>query len=70
MENYIILEELAQTQFSTILKCRNKKTKDIVVLKVINEKKTEDAPSKQVLREIVVMTNFKHINVSKINYIK
>lgn len=63
MENYILLEELAQTPFSIINKCKNKKTNEIVVLKIINEKKTEDSPSKPVLREIVIMTTFKHPNV-------
>ena len=64
MDNYIILEEIAQTQFSTILKVKNKKTKDVVVLKVINPRKIDEAPSKENLRELLVLMNFKHTNVT------
>ena len=63
MESFIVIKELATTAYSTILKCRNKKTKEIVVLKILNEKKTEESPSKTVLREITALFNLKHINV-------
>ena len=67
MNNFIVLEEICQTQFSTILRCKNKTTRDIVVLKEIRQKKTEDAPSKQVLREILIMMNFSHPHIVKYN---
>ena len=67
MNNFIVLEELCQTQFSTILRCKNKTTRDIVVLKEIRQKKTEDAPSKEVLREILIMMNFSHPHIVKYN---
>ena len=67
MNNFIILEEICQTQFSTILRCKNKTTRDIVVLKEIRQKKTEDAPSKEVLREILIMMNFTHPHIVKYN---
>ena len=67
MNNFIILEEICQTQFSTILRCKNKTTRDIVVLKEIRQKKTEDAPSKEVLREILIMMNFSHPHIVKYN---
>ena len=67
MNNFIILEEICQTQFSTILRCKNKTTRDIVVLKEIRQKKTEDAPSKEVLREIWIMMNFSHPHIVKYN---
>jgi cell division cycle 2-like protein len=63
MDNYVILEEICQTQFSTILKCKNKKSKHIVVLKQIMQKKIEDSPSKEVLRELLILMNFKHPNI-------
>lgn len=65
MDNFIILEEVCQTQFSTILRCKNKTTKEIVILKEIAQKKTEEAPSKQVLRELLVLMNFEHTNIVK-----
>ena len=67
MNNFIVLEEICQTQFSTILRCKNKTTRDIVVLKEIRQKKTEDAPSKEVLREILIMMNFSHPHIVKYN---
>ena len=67
MNNFIVLEEICQTQFSTILRCKNKTTRDIVVLKEIRQKKTEDAPSKEVLREILIMMNFTHPHIVKYN---
>jgi len=67
MNNFIVLEEICQTQFSTILRCKNKTTRDIVVLKQIRQKKTEDAPSKEVLREILIMMNFTHPHIVKYN---
>ena len=67
MNNFIVLEEVCQTQFSTILRCKNKTTRDIVVLKQIRQKKTEDAPSKEVLREILIMMNFTHPHIVKYN---
>ena len=67
MNNFIVLEEICQTQFSTILRCKNKITRDIVVLKEIRQKKTEDAPSKEVLREILIMMNFSHPHIVKYN---
>lgn len=67
MNNFVVLEEICQTQFSTILRCKNKTTKDIVVLKQIRQKKTEDAPSKEVLREILIMMNFSHPHIVKYN---
>jgi serine/threonine protein kinase len=63
MENFVILEEICQTAFSTILKCKNKKTKMIVALKQISQKKPEESPSKEVLRELLVLMNFKHPNI-------
>jgi serine/threonine protein kinase len=63
MENFVILEEIAQTMFSKILKCKNKKSKEIVVLKLITQKKPEEAPSKEVLRELLVLMNFKHPHI-------
>lgn len=63
MENYVIIDEINQTRNSSILKCRNKKTKEIVVLKIISDKKVEEAPSKEILRELLVLMNFKHENV-------
>lgn len=63
MENFVILEEICQTQFSTILKCKNKKTKQIVILKQILQKKPEESPSKEILRELLVLMNFKHTNI-------
>ena len=65
MDNFVILEEICQTQLSTILRCKNKTTKEIVVLKEIYQKKSEDAPSKQVLRELLVLMNFEHPNIVK-----
>lgn len=65
MESFVIIKEIATTAFSTILKCRNKKSKDIIVLKILNEKKTEDSPSKQVLREITILFNMRHANVPR-----
>lgn len=65
MDNFIVLEEICRTQFSTILRCKNKSTKEIVVLKQILQKKIEDAPSKQVLRELLVLMNFEHPNIVK-----
>ena len=65
MDNFIILEEICQTQLSTILRCKNKTTKEIVVLKEIYQKKSEEAPSKQVLRELLVLMNFEHPNIVK-----
>ena len=38
MNNFIVLEEISQTQFSTILSCKNKTTRDKVVLKQIRQK--------------------------------
>ena len=67
MNNFIVIEEICQTQFSTILRCKNKTTRDIVVLKEIRQKKTEDAPSKEVLREILIMMNFSHPHIVKYN---
>ena len=67
MNNFVVLEEICQTQFSTILRCKNKTTRDIVVLKEIRQKKTEDAPSKEVLREILIMMNFSHPHIVKYN---
>lgn len=67
MNNFIVLEEICQTQFSTILRCKNKTTRDIVVLKEIRQKKTDDAPSKEVLREILIMMNFTHPHIVKYN---
>lgn len=63
MENFVILEEICQTQFSTILKCKNKKSKGVVILKQVAQKKPEEAPSKEVLRELLVLMNFKHPNI-------
>ena len=65
MENFIILEDIAQTQFSIIYKCKNKKTKDVVAVKVVYQKNPEESPSKEVLREMLVLMNFKHKNVKK-----
>lgn len=65
MDNFVILEEIYQTQSSTILKCKNKTTKDIVILKQILQKKYEEAPSKEVLRELLVLMNFNHPNILK-----
>ena len=67
MNNFVVLEQICQTQFSTILRCKNKTTKDIVVLKEISQKKTEDAPNKQVLRELLVLMNFSHPHIVKYN---
>ena len=67
MNNFIVLEQICQTQFSTIFRCKNKTTKDIVVLKEIIQKKTEEAPSKQVLRELLILMNFNHPNIVKFN---
>ena len=67
MNNFLVLEQICQTQFSTILRCKNKTTKDIVVLKEISQKKTEDAPNKQVLRELLVLMNFSHPHIVKYN---
>ena len=67
MNNFVVLEQICQTQFSTILRCKNKTTKDIVVLKEISQKKTEDAPNKQVLRELLVLMNFTHPHIVKYN---
>ena len=67
MNNFIVLEEICQTQFSTILRCKNKTTRDIVVLKEIRQKKTEDAPSKEDHREILIMMNFTHPHIVKYN---
>ena len=67
MNNFVFLEQICQTQFSTILRCKNKTTKDIVVLKEISQKKTEDAPNKQVLRELLVLMNFSHPHIVKYN---
>ena len=67
MNNFVVLELICQTQFSTILRCKNKTTKDIVILKEISQKKkTEDAPNKQVLRELLVLMNFSHLHI--VNY--
>jgi serine/threonine protein kinase len=63
MESFIVVKELATTAYSKILKCKNKKTKEIVVLKILHEKKTEESPSKVVLREITSLYNLKHPNV-------
>ncbi|MCQ2817564.1 MAG: protein kinase [archaeon] len=65
MDNYTVLEEICRTQFSTILRCKNKKTKEIVVLKQIVQKKIDESPSKQVLRELLVLMNFDHPNIVK-----
>lgn len=70
MENFVILEEIAQTQFSTIYKCKNKKSKEVVAIKVIHQKKPEESPSKETLREMLVLMNFKHPNVKKLRQIK
>ncbi len=67
MNNFVVLEQICQTQFSTILRCKNKTTKDIVILKEISQKKTEDAPNKQVLRELLVLMNFSHPHIVKYN---
>ena len=67
MNNFVVLEQICQTQFSTILRCKNKTTKDIVVLKEISQKKTEDAPNKQVLRELLLLMNFSHPHIVKYN---
>ena len=66
MENFIILEDIAQTQFSKIYKCKNKKTKEVVAIKVVNQKKPEESPSVEALREMLVLMNFKHPNVNKL----
>ena len=63
MENFIILEEIAQTQFSRIVKAKNKKTKEICSLKIISEAKSTEAPSKETLRELLVLMNFEHENI-------
>ncbi len=63
MENFLILEEITQTLFSTIQKCRNEKTKQICVLKTIVQKKVEDAPDKNTLRELLIMRAVNHPNV-------
>ena len=67
MDNFIVLEQLCQTQFASILRCKNKRTKDIVVLKEIRQKNSDDAPNKEVLREILIMVNFSHKNLVKFN---
>jgi serine/threonine protein kinase len=56
MENFVLLEDIAQTKFSTIKKCKNTKTKDIVALKSITTKKAEEAPGKEILNEILVLS--------------
>jgi serine/threonine protein kinase len=67
MDNYVILEEICQTQFSKILKVKNKKTKSIAVLKQIMQKNSEESPNKETLREILVMMNFSHPHIVKYN---
>lgn len=63
MDNYVVLEEISQTHLARVVKAKNKKTKEIVALKIITEKKVEDAPSKETLRELLVLMNFEHANI-------
>ena len=65
MDNFIILEDLYQTHLSKISKVRNKKTKSITVLKQILQKNQDDSPSKETLREVLVLMNFSHPNIVK-----
>jgi serine/threonine protein kinase len=66
MENFVLLEEITQTKFSSILKCKNLKTKEIVVLKVITPRKADEAPSKEILNEILVLSTFNSQYVNQI----
>lgn len=63
MDNYIFYEELASTRLAKIYKAKNKKTKEVVALKIITEKKVEEAPSKETLRELLVLMNFEHQHI-------
>lgn len=63
MENYIFYEEINQTRLAKVYKAKNKKTKEIVALKIITEKKVEEAPSKETLRELLVLMNFEHQHI-------
>jgi serine/threonine protein kinase len=62
MENFTIYETLYESLNSTIVKCKNKNTKFTSVLKFIHQKKA-DSPSKEVLRELLILMNFKHKNL-------
>lgn len=63
MENYTIIDTIAETRFNKVIKVKNTKTKEISVLKVITERSVEQTPSKETLRELLVLTNFEHDNI-------
>lgn len=63
MNNYEIYEEISQSRLSKIYKAKNKNTKEIVALKVVTETKAEESPSKDTLREMLVLMNFEHENI-------
>lgn len=63
MNNYEIYEVITETRLAKIYKAKNKNTKEIVALKIVTETKAEESPSKDTLREMLVLMNFEHDNI-------